>query len=246
VSTLPKLRPVEGYDLAASWATFADGDYETTTLGDVRTWKLTDDLLRYEEIIKATKPEVVIETGTKFGGSAMWFASLGLHVITIDIDPANSQAARDMLGEKWPFGEIDWLTGDTLDPAVIAQAVELARGRRTMVSLDSEHAAPHVVREIQEYGQLVTPGCHLVVEDGIFDLIEPERAHLGGARIPLEGGPLKAISQVLVGDPLWQRDAKVERMSARSHHVAGFWLRKEPRAPRAAKAPKGTGALTAS
>ena len=159
-----------------------------------------------------------------------------------------TQATREMLDEKWPYGSITWLIGDTLDPATTASVAELVQGRRTMVSLDAEHAAPHVIREIQDYGKFVTPGCYLVVEDGIFDLIEPERAHLGGARIPLEGGPLQAMS-VLVGDPEWQRDAKIERMSARSHHPCGFWRRKEAKPPRAAaaKAAKGqAGALTAS
>jgi len=233
------LGPVDTYDLAASWETFSNGDYETAVDG-VRTWKLTDDLERYRHVIETTKPEVIVETGTKFGGSAVWFASLGLDVITIDIDGTFSEGTRQA------NPGIHWIIGDTLDPAVMSAVVDLIDGRRTMVSLDAEHAAPYVADEIRAYAPLVTPGCYLVVEDGIFDVIEPERAHLGGARIPLEGGPLKAISSVLVGDPAWQRDAKVERMSARSHHVAGFWARKVPRAPRAPRTPKGTGALTAS
>jgi cephalosporin hydroxylase len=105
--------------------------------------------------------------------------------------------------------------------------VDLIDGRRTMVSLDSEHATPHVLAEIALYGPLVTPGCYLVVEDGIFDLIEPERAHLGGARIPAEGGPLRAIAATLAQDSAeWKRDTAIEKMSARSYHPAGFWLKK--------------------
>jgi cephalosporin hydroxylase len=243
-------RPV--YDLPASWDTFSNGDYENR-IGDLRTWKLQDDLQRYFEIIERTRPEVILETGTKFGGSALWFKALGqqlgydIDVITIDIDKTFSEQARH------EFPGIHWLIGDSLDGAVLLAAIDLIDGRRTMVSLDSEHAAPHVAAEIGAYGPLVTPGCYLVVEDGIFDLVDPKYAHLGGARIPAEGGPLRAIGQTVARDSAtWKRDIKVEEMSARSHHPAGFWLRREPKAPAAPrkaaapKTPKGTGALTAS
>ena len=39
---------------AASWATFASGEYEVDTDG-TRTWKLADDLARYRAIIEATE-----------------------------------------------------------------------------------------------------------------------------------------------------------------------------------------------
>ena len=97
------------YDLAASWATFASGEYEVDTDG-TRTWKLADDLARYRAIIEATKPEVIVETGTKFGGSARWFKSLGLDVITVDIDDTYSgEARRD-------HPDIHWIIGDTHRP----------------------------------------------------------------------------------------------------------------------------------
>ena len=61
-----EINAVPNYDLAASWATFASGEYEVDTDG-TRTWKLADDLDRYRAIIETTKPEVIVETGTKFG-----------------------------------------------------------------------------------------------------------------------------------------------------------------------------------
>jgi cephalosporin hydroxylase len=261
---LPDIKPQDGYDLTASWDTFSNGDYENE-IGGLRTWKLHDDLQRYFNIIEATRPEVIVETGTKFGGSALWFKAVGeqlgyeIDVITIDIDKTFSEKARQ------EFPGIHWLIGDSLDGAVLLATMDLIDGRRTMVSLDSEHATPHVVAEIQAYGPLVTPGCYLVVEDGIFDLVDTKYAHLGGARIPAEGGPLHAIAQTLARDSNWKRDTATENLTARSHHPAGFWLRREPKpaaaprkaaapkaanakttTPKAAKTPKGTGALTAA
>ncbi len=219
-----EINAVPNYDLEASWATFASGEYEVDTDG-TRTWKLLDDLARYRVIIEATKPEVIVETGTKWGGSARWFRSLGLDVITIDIDGEYSEQAR----REHP--DIHWILGDSTDQAVKSCVVDLIDGRRTMVSLDSEHATPHVLAEIGLYGPLVTPGCYLVVEDGIFDLIGQERAHLGGARIPDEGGPLRAIVATVACDTAnWKRDMAIEKMSNRSYHPAGFWRRVEPKA----------------
>lgn len=260
---LPDIKPQPGYNIATSWDTFSNGDYENS-IGGLRTWKLHDDMQRYFEIIEATRPEVIVETGTKFGGSALWFKAVGgqlgyeIDVITVDIDKTFSEQARR------EFPGIHWIIGDSLDPAVFLAVTDLIDGRRTMVSLDSEHAAPHVAAEINTYGPLVTPGCYLVVEDGIFDLVDTKYAHLGGSRIPAEGGPLLAIGQTLARDSTWKRDAKIENLTSRSHHPAGFWLKREPKAPAAprkaaepkaataknttpkAKTPKGTGALTAS
>lgn len=184
--------------------------------------KLDEDLDRYRQIIEATKPEVIVETGTRSGASAAWFVRQGVtkpcDVITVDI--ADPPPFPHLAGT----GTITALTGDAADPDIAAKVAELVAGRRCMVSLDSDHSGPHVAEEIKLYGPLVTPGCYLVVEDGIFGYATRtlRTAHGLGEMV---GSPLDAIEEHLDGNPDWSRDVAIERLSPTSHHPAGFWLR---------------------
>lgn len=176
--------------------------------------KLDEDLDRYRQIIEDTKPEVIVETGTRTGASAHWFARLGLDVITIDID-----------GEERPGKDrITRIVGDSADPGIVAKVAELVGGRRCMVSLDSDHSAAHVGKEIELYGPLVSPGCYLVVEDGIFAYATRtlRTAHGLGEMV---GSPLDAIEKHLDGNPDWSRDVAVERLHPVTHHPAGWWIK---------------------
>jgi cephalosporin hydroxylase len=49
--------------------------YEQTWLG-VPIWQLPDDLVALQNIVVDANPRWIVETGTKFGGSALFFASL--------------------------------------------------------------------------------------------------------------------------------------------------------------------------
>lgn len=184
-------------------------------LGDIL--KHPADLDRYRAVIEATRPEVIVETGTRTGASASWFASQGVDVITVEIDDSARLAHRDE--------SVLHLLGDSADPAISAHVAELVAGRRVMVSLDSDHTAAHVTREIQLYGPLVTPGCYLVVEDGIFRFAGPDKwkRHLFGD--PTQGNPLDAVEATLANDPRWRRDIDIERMHPISHHPGGFWVK---------------------
>jgi cephalosporin hydroxylase len=171
--------------------------------------KLAEDLNRYIHVIRADDPEVVIECGTWHGGSARWFASMGLDVITIDSVP--HPAAQG--GSR-----ITWLTGNSVDPALAERVAGLIAGRRTMVVLDSDHSADHVVAEIKLYGPLVTPGCHLVVEDGIVRWMAN---HAGFC-----GSPLDAIERCLPLDAAFERDEATEAMFPISMYPCGWWIRR--------------------
>lgn len=198
-------------DLGASLETLAANGHVN---GDML--KLPADLDRYRQIIEATRPDVIVETGTRTGGSARWFANLGVDVVTVDLNPV---AIPDAYA-----GRVTQVVGDSADPAVVAQVAELVAGRRAMVSLDSDHSGQHVAAEIGAYGPLVAPGCYLVVEDGIFGHAPPAlRAQHGLAG--MVGSPLDAIVHMLVDDPGWSRDVAIERTSPTTHHPAGWWLR---------------------
>lgn len=180
--------------------------------------KLQPDLDRYRQIIAATRPEVIVECGTHTGASALWLAQeSGAEVITIDVDHGALQQP--------PPGSptILHLLGSSTDPAIVGAVEDRVGDRRCMVVLDSEHSAPHVAREIELYGPLVTPGCYLVVEDAIFGYGAEIRQQHGMGH--LDGTALDAIAKMLVDNPDWSRDLAIERIDPVSSNPAGWWVR---------------------
>ncbi len=104
-----------------------------------------------------------------------------------------------------------------------AGVAAVVNGRRCMVVLDSDHSGPHVAREIELYGPLVSPGCYLVVEDTVFGYGESARV-LQGLE-DMVGSPLDAVSVKLVGSPDWSRDVAIERVHPISSNPGGWWIR---------------------
>lgn len=209
--------PEVGVDVEASYAALTSPDGFPEHHG-LQIWKTVDDMARYRHIIEATRPTVVVETGTHQGGFAAWLVSLGLLVITVDVASAAGRPAR--------LRGVRFVHGDSVAAKTLTEVrSKIPSGCRVMVTLDSEHAAPHVVAEIGAYGELVSPGCYLVVEDGLADLVGAHRSHLFGATVPQLGGPLSAITQTLTTDGRWVRDVDVENLTAVSHNPAGWWRR---------------------
>lgn len=209
-------------DAAASLATFDEGGHLQDHRG-VPVWKLAYDLDRYADVMVASRPDVVVECGTMWGGSALWFEDHGVDVITIDMEPGPIYPAARARCER-----TTWISGSSINPAIVARVAKLVAGRRVMVSLDSDHSSSHVMSEIELYGPLVSPGCYLVVEDGIFDLAPTAQGRAkGGALLEHVGGPLRAIVQTLVDDPGWVRDHAIERAYPLSYCPAGWWVKKE-------------------
>jgi len=205
-------------DVQASLRSFDTDSGYTQFHQQLRMWKSAPDLARYRRIVEATRPEVVVETGTRWGGTAAWFAdTFGVDVITVDIAGAPATV------QNWPGVTV--ASGSSIDPDVVAQVVELVGGRRCMVSLDSDHHFAHVQAEIRAYAPLVSAGCYLVVEDALGDLAPADEARRFGARIPEEGGALPAIEAELAGRPGWVRDLDVEGMDPVSHSPFGWWRR---------------------
>lgn len=221
------LQPLPSWSKEATWGTFENGMFHGV-IGGVEIQKSDDDLARYEALVGVSQPDVVIETGTRAGGSALWFMrKLGLEVITIDIAPAFQKMGSPQAAPPYQGPGIAWIRGSSIAQATLDQVLPLVRGKRVMVSLDSDHHNLHVQAEISMWGPLVTPGCYLVVEDACFDLFDEDKARVGGEKIPEWGGALPAIQAQLGRTSIFERDTEIEGMSSISHSPVGWWRRSD-------------------
>ena len=143
--------------------TFRGGSREPRWRG-TRVVKFPGDLILYSQVIYKRKPDWIIETGTAYGGSAIFYADMmslfgGEGVISIDVARPNNGA--DVPEHKL----VTYLRGSSTDPEIYAKVKGMVGGKRVMVVLDSDHSETHVFRELTLYGPLVTSGQYMVVED---------------------------------------------------------------------------------
>ena len=158
------------------------------------------DLWVYQEIIAQERPEAIIETGTLFGGSALYLASIcdlvgRGRVITIDIEHREDRPQHE---------RITYLTGSSVDKQIVAEVEKMvADAEKVMVILDSGHRMEHVAAELKIYSRFVTPGCYLIVEDTninshpVFDNHGP--------------GPLEAVEEFLKKNLTFVADREKEK-----------------------------------
>jgi cephalosporin hydroxylase len=167
---------------------------------DVPLQKCPLDLWVYQELLTEVRPELLIETGTFAGGSALYLAScmdmLGRgRVLTIDIVEREGRPSNE---------RISYVTGSSTDPKIVEAVRREANGASpVMVVLDSDHSRDHVLAELQAYAPLVTEGSYLVVEDTNIHGRPVERA--------LGPGPHEALEEFLHDNPGFERDASREK-----------------------------------
>jgi cephalosporin hydroxylase len=120
------------------------------------------DLWIYQEMLHELMPDLIIETGTAEGGSALYLASIcdligSGRIVTIDIEEGAARPAHD---------RIRYVLGSSTDPKIVKLiADETSTASSVLVILDSDHSACHVSAEIEAYAPFVTPGSYLIVED---------------------------------------------------------------------------------
>lgn len=208
-------------NVEASLATFESKSRIQRVRG-IKCLKTEPDLDRYREILRSARPDVVVETGTRFGGSALWFEDQHVDVITVDVDTVSCRYARPL------WQRTVQIVGDAGDPRTVdavRRRIALRAYERVMVVLDDLHTYEHVKREIPLWADLVSAGQYLVIEDGIFDFATPEQLKalaLGDLAGP--GGPLRAIVETMPHDSRFVRDDVIEtQFGDVTHHPAGWW-----------------------
>jgi len=151
------------------WGHHPDTWQRNSFLG-IQTWQNPFDVWVTLEVIQDVKPDVIVETGTYRGGSALvWAMYLAQvnpdgRVVTVDVTSISDKARSHPLAEE----RITFLTGSSTAPGIVRRIAEAVEGKRAMFILDSLHTRDHVLAELRAYADLVDVGSYIVVQDGVI------------------------------------------------------------------------------
>jgi cephalosporin hydroxylase len=184
----------------------------------VRTLKLPADIWNYQEIISEHKIDYVIETGTRHGGSALFFAQMlearkaAGRVISVDIDAHSRQIDS--------HERIEFLIGSSAAPEMVEQVMAKLPAQRgpVFLILDSDHSRDHVLAEMRVWIPRLRKGDYVVVEDSIVNG-HPVRPTFGP-------GPYEAIVDYLAEAPgMLTPDAGREEKFGMTFALRGYYVR---------------------
>jgi cephalosporin hydroxylase len=183
----------------------------------VRALKNPLDAWIYQEIVYEMRPDVIVETGTGFGGSAYFLACIcdmlgSGRIITIDLRP------KPVLPQH---PRITYISGSSVEPEVVSSARSLiGADEKVMVILDSKHRGWHVLGELRAYASFVSENQYLIVED----------SNLGGNPVAPDfgPGPMEAIQAFLDEDDTFVVDRTREKFMV-TFNPSGYLKRVRPR-----------------
>lgn len=181
----------------------------------------TDNWLM-SELMWDVKPDYIIEAGTLYGGSAIYYAAMlefinpEGKVLTVDIneEQIHAEAKNHPLWAK----RVRFYLGSSIAPEVHEQLkADIGEGKRVFVTLDTLHAPKHVAAELDLYSQYVSPGSYMILQDTYY-----------------EGLP-EVLDEFLAKHPDWERVEKLDDRFIFTKYRGGF-LRKKGGAPAPARA----------
>jgi cephalosporin hydroxylase len=189
--------------------------WKNTRWLSVNAYKTPLDLWIYQELIVSLRPELIVETGTADGGSALFLATVcdavdcG-EILSIDVRAKPNRPEHD---------RITYATASSVAPETLGLVAEYAHDKApVLVILDSDHSREHVLAELRAYAPFVTPGSYLVVEDTNLNG-HPVVSNFGP-------GPMEALREFLVERSDFSPDVDQEKFLL-SFNPGGY-LRREP------------------
>ena len=180
------------YDSPATWR-------NTYWMG-IQTFKCPMDLWIYQEIICGVEPDIIIESGTYKGGSALYMAILCDYMKRGQIKTIDTfqQEGRPV------HPRIEYIHGSSASEETLRRVKEKIKpSDKVLVILDSDHSKDHVLKEMVLYAPLVTVGSYMIVEDSNLNN-NPVSAKFGP-------GPMEALREFLKTDTRFEIDKNCEK-----------------------------------
>lgn len=139
------------------------------------------DLAIYKQLIWDSKPKSLIEIGSKYGGSAIYFEDLcrsyqlNTTIVSIDLNPP-------FLAES----SVSFLQGDVLALASVFDQNDLFQlPRPWLIIEDSAHTLEACYSTLEFASEHLRTGEYLVIEDGILDELGWSEKYNGGPNLAL-------------------------------------------------------------
>lgn len=214
---LENLNPYEAYH---KWL-YDSYRWDTMTWLGVKTLKSPSDMWNYQEIIFSLNPTIIIEFGTRHGGSALFWSSLAdrlphkPRVLSVDVD-------WDTIHEKTKRDpNIEIMIASSSSPEVGERIRKLREENPgpVFIILDSDHSKDHVLGELLLLHPLLQAGDYVIVEDTNIN---------GHPVLPDWGpGPYEALEEYLVLYPDdFVNDIERETKFGFTFAPRGFLIRK--------------------
>lgn len=197
-----------------------------------------DDIVQFQAICHAVRPDVIVETGIARGGSVLLSASMlclldvlegrspltsHRRVVAVDVDIRPH--TREALDAHPLRPMVALLEGSSVAPAVVREVRRHVAGQaRVLVVLDSDHTHDHVLAELDAYAPLVSPGSYCIVFDTIIEDMPagafPHRPWGPG------NNPMTAVREWLGRHPEFEVDAAINQRLLVSAAPGGYLRRR--------------------
>lgn len=160
-----------------------------TVYRGVPFFKSPFDIALYLQLLSKQQPATVIEIGTKFGGSALWFADMlfahgvrGGRVISVDIE--------QLVQFEDPRITFLWGDANRLREALTDELLSSCP-RPFLVIEDSSHHYEETTAVLEFFHERLRPGDYIVVEDGVVSQL------IGEHYRRYDHGPNRGVSDFL-------------------------------------------------
>jgi cephalosporin hydroxylase len=167
-----------------------NGHFKTLYRG-LSTIKCPFDYVIYQMIIHEVQPDLIIEIGTAYGGSALYLADLlenighgQIHTIDISEDPffSNPPQLRDSFNQN---PRITRFIGGYQD-----YNLSLTEPFNKILLIDDgSHYYSDVLSVMHKFEKIVSKDSYMIIEDGCVNWLGMEES--------FDGGPLRAIDEFL-------------------------------------------------
>jgi cephalosporin hydroxylase len=141
-----------------------------------------DDLINFQEIFYASRPDYVIEIGVAWGGTSLFFMDLlkkfnGKGYIGVDIFIPKDLKNR-LIKKKPKKIKFNLIKSDSTSEKTLQSISKIIGQKKAMIIIDAHHSEASVLRELKVYAKFIKKGQYLICCDTVLSYIGKNSADL--------------------------------------------------------------------